>query len=148
MLNVLFDRIPIVVIMLLSTAELAWADLQPVAQETGRISISVDAEGNNNSAGGTIRVDKPVGATVRSAFLMAASNSSRIIADGDVALAGTPISWDRRLFNNAGPSLPTFFNNVFANVTSIIKPIIDAERSAGRSCYEDELLRDSCHKIA
>lgn len=105
-----------------------WADLQPVIQESGRISLSVDAEGNNNTSGGTIRVNKPSGAIVRSAFLMAASLFDRVIADGDVSLAGMPVRWDRRV-NNARPFNPTFFNNVFANVTSIIKPIIDAAPS-------------------
>lgn len=106
----------------------ARADLRPVAQFFGKISLSVDAEGNNNLAGGTIRVEKPGGATVRAAFLMANSHGvfgNRTISDGDVTLAGTPISWDRTEFNGV-PCCPTFFHNVFANVTSIVQPIIDA----------------------
>lgn len=113
---------------LLLVAVPARADLQPVAQFFGKISLSVDAEGNNNLAGGTIRVQKPGGATVRAAFLMANSHGvfgNRTISDGDVTLAGTPISWDRTEFNGI-PCCPTFFHNVFANVTSIVQPIIDA----------------------
>ena len=106
----------------------ASAALQPVVQEFGQISISVDAEGNNNSTGGTIRVDKPSGATIHKAFLMANSHGlegDRIISDGEITLAGVPITWDRSEFNGI-PGDPSFFHNVFAEVTSVVKPIIDA----------------------
>ena len=69
----MFNRALITTIILFFIVVPAWADLQPVVQEIGKISISVDAEGNNNSNGGTIRVNKPPGATVRGAFLIAAS---------------------------------------------------------------------------
>jgi putative serine esterase DUF676 len=101
------------------------AGLEPVVQVIGNISISVDAEGNNNISGGTIRVDKPNSASVRNAYLIAASYFGRTIMDGDVTLTGTPVSWDRGVFNNAGPSFPNFFHNVFADVTDVVKPIID-----------------------
>jgi hypothetical protein len=58
-------------------AGVAHAKLVPVVQATGKISVSVDGQGNNNPDGGTLRISKPAGATVRGAFLMAASNFSR-----------------------------------------------------------------------
>jgi hypothetical protein len=103
----------------------ALAQLTPVVQESGSISISVDANGNNDSTGGVLRVDKPAGATVRGAFLMAVSLSDRVINDGDVTLAGTPVTWEQRVFNGI-VERPEFFNNVFADVTAIVQPLIDA----------------------
>lgn len=132
-------RVLIAMVTVSFIAAPAWADLTPVVQVIGRVSVSVDAEGNNNSLGGTIRIVKPGGATVRSAFLMAASNFNRVVADGDVALAGTPVSWDRTVFNNAGTSFPTFFNNVFADVTSIVKPILDAAPSGVSELHVTEV---------
>lgn len=86
-----------------------WANLEPIVQETGNVSVSVDAEGNNNFAGGTISVNKPSGTTVRAAYFMTASNFNRVIADGDVTLTGTPVNWDRTVFNNAGTFSINFF---------------------------------------
>ncbi|MGH2569207.1 MAG: hypothetical protein ACRDGA_12795, partial [Bacteroidota bacterium] len=106
----------------------AWAALEPVFQDIGKVSISVDAEGNNDAAGGTIRVNKPAGATVRKAFLMANSHGvegDRVIADGDVSLTGEPVTWDRAVFNGVG-GRPQFFHNVFADVTATVAAIIDA----------------------
>ena len=105
----------------------ALADLVPVVQETGNISVSVDAEGNNQTAGGTLRVEKPAGATVRRAVLMANSHGvlgNRVIDNGDVILAGEPVDWQRSVFNGIG-SNASFFHNVFGDVTSIVKPILD-----------------------
>ena len=121
----LVHHVLVALFLTLFLAPPVWSALTPVIQEFGNISISVDAEGNNDPAGGTISVEKPPGATVRSAFLMATSAFFAVIADGGISLAGTPVSWDRTVFNNAGASL-TFFHNVFADVTSIVKPIIDA----------------------
>jgi len=94
-------------------------------QDSGNISLSVDAEGNIDTLGGTISVDKPTGGgTVRRAFLMASSNGGRIIKNGDVLLANNPITWDKSVFADI-PSFPKFFNNTIADVTSIIKPLLD-----------------------
>lgn len=97
----------------------AFADLVPFYQDSGKISVSVDANGNNNSEGGTIRVEKPTGATVRKAFLIAASWGGRLIKDGDVILNNASITWDKSIFNNLG-STP-FFNNTLADVTLLLK---------------------------
>lgn len=104
------------------------ADLKPVVQMTGRVTLSVDAEGNNNAGGGQLRVNKPVGSTVQAAYLMAAThsvNQRSVLNNGDIRLAGVPVNWNRTEFNNAGNDL-TFFHNAFADVTSIVRPILDA----------------------
>ena len=93
--------------------------------ESGKISLSADGVGSNDPAGATVQVEKPnAGATVRSAFFACASNFNRVINDGDVSLDGNPITWAASVQNNAGDLL-TFFNNVFANVTAIVKPRVD-----------------------
>lgn len=57
----------------------------PVVTETGFISLSMDGLGTN-SASGTIQVEKPAGATVRSAYMAAASTgwSFRKLVNGEV----------------------------------------------------------------
>lgn len=103
----------------------AHAELRPVVQIVGRVSVSVDAEGNNNPAGGTVRVQKPLGGTVRSAYLLAAGLSNRFIADGHVRLLGAPVTWQRQVVHDAFFSAG-FWHNVFADVTAIVKPSLDA----------------------
>ena len=86
--------------------------------ETGQISMSADGAASN--LGTTqIQVDKPnLSATVRSAFL-ACSITFGTLNDGDIILAGTPINWDDSVTNS-------FWHNVFADVTGVVKPIVDA----------------------
>ena len=103
----------------------AYAALKPVFQDIGKISISVDAEGNNEIAGGTVQVNKPPQATVKRAFLMASSNHSRKIKNGDILLERKPILWGKDEFNDIVVS-DKFFHSVFADVTSIVKSIIDS----------------------
>ena len=103
--------------------------IDAVSTETGYISLSVDGLGTNGPSG-IIQVEKPAGATVRKAFFAAASNHYRDITNGDVQINGNPISWDLDVWNNAGGSA-NFFNSVFADVTTLLKPIIDAA-PAGR----------------
>jgi hypothetical protein len=86
--------------------------------ESGKIFLSADGAGSNDAAGVAIQVDKPnAGATVRSAFLTCAGTSA--IGNGQIQLDGTPISWDRFVING-------FFRNVFADVTAVVKPKVDA----------------------
>jgi hypothetical protein len=94
--------------------------------ESGKISLSADGAGSNAVNGITIQVNKPnAAATVRSAFFACASRDGRVINDGDVSLDGNPITWAVSVQSNAGGNL-TFFNNVFGNVTAIVKPKVDA----------------------
>ncbi|HYP26211.1 MAG TPA: Ig-like domain-containing protein [Blastocatellia bacterium] len=93
----------------------------PSSTESGQISLSIDGLGTLDSTG-TIQVNKPAGATVRKAFLAAASTgfSGRALLDGDVKIEGTDVAW------SAVVSSSILSTNAFADVTSIVKPIIDA----------------------
>jgi len=88
---------------------------------TGQFSISVDAIGSNNSSH-DVDVEKPAGATVLKAYVLSASFSGTI-GNGDVTIDGTPITWAQTVINNIGSFT---FTNVLADVTSIVKPTIDA----------------------
>jgi hypothetical protein len=49
----------------------------------------------------------------------------RVINNGDVSLAGVPVVWDIGVFNGLTGN-PQFFHNVFAEVTAIVAPTVDA----------------------
>jgi len=106
----------------------AQTNLRPIIQQSGHISISVDGLGTVIAGGGNIQVSKPAGATVRNAYFFASSHNltgGSEIFDGDILLNNQAVNWDLREFN--GLTLdPTFFHNVFADVTAIVKPTIDA----------------------
>ena len=101
----------------------ARAALSPFASETGKISLSVDALGTNDPAGSAISVQKNAGATVRKAYLFTAKIPfTGQPVDGEVTLNGNPITWDPSTFVSS-----TFGNfTAAADVTSIVKPIVDA----------------------
>jgi len=107
----------------------ASATLNPTLAVTGKLFLSMDGLGINDPFGGTIEVGKPSGATVRTAFLACASISGgHVIADGEVTLNGIGVSWSQNISNGDFPS------NTFGDVTSIVKPIVDAA-SAGRVLF-------------
>ena len=95
--------------------------LVPVVTVSGRVSLSVDGVGTN-AASGLVEVLKPAGATVRSAFVAAASTggSGRVLANGDVSIDGQPITW-----SISTPSSITSFNH-WADVTSLVQAKINA----------------------
>jgi hypothetical protein len=97
--------------------------LLPFTSESGLISLSVDAAGTNDPAGTTITVQKHAGATVRKAYLFAASTgfSGYTPVDGDITLGGAPVAWTaaNTISNGIGSV------NAEADVTSIVKPIVD-----------------------
>jgi len=97
--------------------------LKVMVTESGRIFLSTDGSGTNNSAGADIRAEKPsASATVRSAFLFAASTgfSGHTLVDTDVSLAGTFVHWSSVVPSDISSS------NGWADVTSIVKPTLDA----------------------
>jgi hypothetical protein len=97
--------------------------LSPFTTVTGKVSLSVDAFGSNDPAGGTINVHKNAGATVKAAFLLAASTgfSGYTPVNGDITLNGTAVTLDptHTIPNQIGSI------NVFSDVTSLVKPIVD-----------------------
>jgi hypothetical protein len=97
--------------------------LLPFTSESGLIALSVDAAGTNDPAGTTITVQKHAGATVRKAYLFAASTgfSGYTPANGDITLNGTAVTWNpANTISNAIGSV-----NAESDVTSIVKPIVD-----------------------
>ncbi|MCD4704142.1 MAG: Ig-like domain-containing protein [Methanosarcinaceae archaeon] len=98
------------------------SSLQPVVTETGKISLSVDGLGMNPAASGIVDVEKPAGATVRGAYLVAASTgfSGYQLVVGDVTIAGAPAPWSQNV-----PSAISSWNH-WADVTAIVKPTIDS----------------------
>jgi hypothetical protein len=104
----------------------AQAQLTGLVAEDGFISLSVDGVGTNDPAGTTIQVNKPsAGATVRSAYLAAASTFTNPILPGQITLNGVEVGFTESVFNGIGGN-PMFFNNVFGDVTAIVAPLIDA----------------------
>lgn len=101
-------------------ASSAWS-LAPWAVESGSVTLSLDAAGNNE-ASSTITCMKPSdAATVRRAFMIAATkHGGGSISDGDITIDGNPITWDYVIPNVLGSY------NYFTEVTALIKAKIDA----------------------
>lgn len=108
------------------TSDVNFGSLLPVLTETGLLSLSIDGLGTINATG-TIQVEKPAGATVRSAYLAAASTGfrGRVLNNGDIQVDGTGVNW---MFTT--PSSISSSNH-WAEVTAIVKPTLDAA-PAGR----------------
>lgn len=102
-------------------SKVQFGSLAPMVTESGFISWSIDGLGTLSTTG-SIRVNKPAGATVRRAFLASASTgfSGFKIPDGTVSLDGTPITWDVSTLS----SISSW--NHWAEVTSIVKPVVDS----------------------
>jgi hypothetical protein len=95
--------------------------LSQVVNEYGQISLSIDAIGTLSTTG-TIKVEKPLGGTVRKAFLLSATTGYRQVRlnTGDVKLQGNSVVWNREI-----PSSIASYN-YWADVTNIVKPVVDA----------------------
>ncbi len=96
--------------------------LQLVVNERGRISQSTSAVGTRDSEV-SIRVAKPEGATVRSAWMAYATRgfSYASVTEGyEPILNGTPVPITNEIFNG----IQSY--NYFAEVTDIVKPAVDA----------------------
>ncbi|MEO8438730.1 MAG: Ig-like domain-containing protein [Spartobacteria bacterium] len=107
----------------LAAAPQAGAQLAPFTTENGLISLSADAIGTN-AASGIVQVEKPVGATVRKAYLFAATvPNNTTISDTDITLDGNAVAFDATVSNNFSGSVG---NNYRGDVTSLVKAKIDA----------------------
>ncbi len=125
---------------LLRASRLAAQPAEPVApifSDSGRISLSTDAIGTNRASGADVEVDKPVGGTVRRAFLVAASTgfSGYEPVDGDIELDGQPVVWDdTRTMLNGISSV-----NVWADVTTLVASKLDAAQPGRVSIHVEEI---------
>ncbi|HEX8139760.1 MAG TPA: PKD domain-containing protein [Pyrinomonadaceae bacterium] len=100
--------------------------IKPVVTETGKISASVSGLGITEHDG-TLKVEKPAGATVRRAFMAAASRGffRYLLRPDDVKLEGVAVPWEI-----ATPSGIRAYN-FWSEVTDIVKAKLDAS-PAGR----------------
>jgi hypothetical protein len=100
--------------------------LSPYVSMSGEhLALSVDALGTNDPEGGPIMVQKSdAGETVRAAYLFAATTGDMAYEpkNGDVTLAGAAIEWEAA--HTIGNDVDSY--NAAANVTSIVKPVVDA----------------------
>ncbi|HME03346.1 MAG TPA: Ig-like domain-containing protein [Solirubrobacteraceae bacterium] len=117
--------IPATAVLAPATASAA-EPLSPFLSVSGEhLALSVDALGTNNPEGGPIKVQKSdAGETVRAAYLFAASTgeTNYIPKNGDVTLDGEAIEWEAA--HTISSDIGSY--NAVANVTSIVKPVVDA----------------------
>lgn len=98
----------------------AMASLTPFYSASGAVSLSQNGYADN-SGPVTKPIVKPAGGTVKAAFLFAAAVPGPAINSGDITLDGTPVNFTDT------PVESSFGNQTReADVTSIVKPIIDA----------------------
>ena len=111
---------------------------QFVTTEVGLITLSSDGLGMIGGTG-LLQVDKPsAGATVRVAYLAAASTgfTGYVIPDGDILLAGTPVAWGLTVASG------TSSYNHLADVSAIVAPILDPAGAGITNLAVTELSSD------
>jgi hypothetical protein len=96
--------------------------LEAVVTEVGKINVSINAIGENTGSG-VLTIVKPEGATVRKAYMAAATTgfSGYKLAPGDIAVDGAPVTWDTADLSNDIGSY-----NYFTDVTTMVKSKIDS----------------------
>ena len=106
---------------------MAAASISPIVTEVGKISWSIDGLGVCPGTTGIIQVNKPTGATVKSAYMAAATTgwSSYQLLPGDIKIDGVDVVWTNKITNLIGSY------NYWADVTSLVKAKINAA-PAGR----------------
>jgi hypothetical protein len=101
-------------------------------QYAGKLYLSVDGAGDNE-ASHVIQVQKPSkNAKVRKAFVLAACTGT-VIQKGDVTMNGKALTWSSSCVP-VTPSYPGLFYNTLADVTAIVKPIMD-KAPVGRKAF-------------
>ncbi len=108
-----------------------------VIRQSGRISLAVTGVGTISQLA-QLEVDKPSGATVRAAYLATATvtGTTHRLQPGDVRLAGQPVTW---IATEPGAGQAT---NYLADVTQIVKPILDAAASGQVMLTIEEFTSD------
>ncbi len=104
--------------------------LQNMDLITGSVSVSADACGDRTDGQCDIDIQKPSGATVRTAYFVMASGFNYTTVPSQVILAGSTVTFTHKAQETRNPTFN--FTNHLADVTNIIKPIIDV-RSSGIS---------------
>lgn len=112
-----------------STTSWTNSGLQNIVVETGNISVSADGCGDRGDSVCDISVLKPAGATVRKAYFVIASGFNYFDTPTQVKLAGTTVTFTHKAQETRNPPRmgSTFnFANHLADVTDLVKPIVDA----------------------
>ncbi|PPE23013.1 hypothetical protein C4K41_27930, partial [Escherichia coli] len=74
--------------------------LSNLVTESGKVVLSTDAAGTNGDSA-TLQVQKPAGATVRRAFLAAATiPNNTTLVNGNITLNGSPVAFTATVANN------------------------------------------------
>ena len=102
-------------------AQLTEGSIKPVVTETGKVIASISGLGIIGQ-NGVLKVEKPAGATVRRAYMGAATTGFHryLLRPDDVKLENVNVSWDI-----VTPSGIRGFN-FWADVTQVVKPKIDS----------------------
>lgn len=122
------------------------AGLQNMVIETGNVSASVDGCGDRGDSICSIDIVKPAGATVRKAYFVIASGMNYFDTPTQIKLEQTTITFTHKASETRNPpnNGSTFnFTNHLADVTSLIKPIVDANNSANQTVEADYSLANS-----
>ena len=109
--------------LLFLAPSLGHATLLAAQTYTGHVGLSTDGFGSTSQSG-DVQASVPVGSTVLKAYLYSAMFSAYGAPSAPVSLNGTPVSFTAQYVN--GPSsLPTFFRTGRADVTDLVKAVID-----------------------
>lgn len=119
-----------------STTTWTNAGLQEMVRFSGPLSVSIDGAGFSQT--GSIQVEKPANSTVIAAYLTSALTTSSTSVPG-VTLEGQSVVFTHKASQSSGSS----FVNHFADVTSIVKPIIDNAAAGISSLALTESAGDS-----
>ncbi|MTJ42475.1 Calx-beta domain-containing protein [Dolichospermum flos-aquae] len=106
--------------------------LNALLNETGKIYLSVDGRGTFDSTG-SVRVDKKPGATVRKAYLVGSGTN---VIGTTASINSTSINWDRTESTTVFSYFS--FHSYLSDVTSLVKPTIDAAADGIISIAVDE----------
>ena len=98
--------------------------LQVIVHERGHITGSTDGAGTIGSST-TLTIEKPAGATLRRAVLLAASTGFRGPGTGDVSLDGAVVTFPTAVANNIGST------NYWADVTELVRSKLDGALAGG-----------------
>lgn len=108
--------------------------LQLIRSYTGNLSWSIDGLGVYTGSTGTFDVEKPAGATVAAAFLIVAGFDTIETADlADFRLGGV-----QPTFSDDATDTSYGFRNFFADVTTIVAPIVNAAPAGSQTIAVDE----------
>ena len=129
----------------------SWSEsgLKVVVNEVGTYSWSIDGLGTKIGTGtGNLDVNKPAGATVHKAYLMAAqvrdAAKPTLGAPSTVLLNGSAVTFElESLDASTGCSGPCFFNNYFADVTSLVSSTLNAAGTGLTTISIDEGVDES-----